>query len=56
MGEKDTDLDKDAQDADHYTSPDERVRIAMPRSKTVQPRRSNSGPPVLTTPSATPLG
>jgi len=25
------DLDKDAQDADHYISPDERVRIAMAR-------------------------
>jgi arylsulfatase len=25
------DLDKDAQDADHYISPDERLRIAMAR-------------------------
>jgi hypothetical protein len=25
------DLDKDAQDADHYISPDERLRVAMAR-------------------------
>ena len=25
------DLDKDAQDADHYISPDERIRVAMAR-------------------------